>query len=305
MRSGEWIATNPKPEPRHVSRHLPTFYAPWRKAAWGRLAVEFLQAKESVDGLKGFINGVLAEPDIGQFEGGDGGRTEAIVESTEPLVETIRIMTADRQIDHHWYAVREFTKDGDSRLIEWGKCQTEDDLEDIRARLEVAPDLTGVDSGFEGPQVYQACARFGWFALRGDARETFSMRDPKGRRFEVPYTVRQLDPWIGTKYQGNKKVAELRWSNPTIKDILATLRNKEKSPVKWEVPEELATDEYWRHLDGEHKARDFNFRTGKVVYKWKKRSRHWPNHLLDCEAMILAVAVKLKILKTRPVEQHD
>jgi hypothetical protein len=134
--------------------------------------------------------------------------------------------------------------------------------------------------------------------MRGDGKESFTMRGPDKRPFEVPYIVRQFDPYLGTKHQGKTTVAELRWSNPTIKDVLARLRDAETSPVRWEVPEEWSKDEYWRQLEGEIKRRDFNKKTGAITYTWQKRSRHWPNHLLDCEAMILAVAMKIGILKT-------
>jgi hypothetical protein len=299
LRKGIWIPTNPNGETRHVSRHLPSMYAPWRKSSWGRMAVEFLQAQGSLEGLKGFINGSLAEPDMGQWEGGSSGRKERIVSVPEPLVKTVKILTADRQIDHHWYSCREFAPGGHSRLIEWGRCGTTDDLEDIRKRLNVNADLTGIDSGFEASTVYAECARFGWFAIRGDDRESFPERDKNGKRFEVPYIVRQFDPFIGTTNQGRTKIAELRWSNPTIKDILFRLRDSETAPVRWEVPETIVDEEYWRHMDGEYKGRDFNPRTGRVIYTYKKRSRHWPNHILDCECMAIAVAIKIGMLKTK------
>jgi hypothetical protein len=260
LRAGTWRATNDFAEPRHISRHLPTFYAPWRKASWGRLAVEFLQASRSLEGLKGVINGMLAEPDMGQWEGDGGGRKESVISNAEPLVTTVKILTADKQIDHLWWACREWAQGGHSRLVEWGKCDTEDDLELVRARLEAAPDLTGLDSGYLGSDVYRECARFGWFAIRGDDRESFpdnTDRTVKGQRRELPYTVRRFDPYIGTNHQGKGTISELRWSNPTIKDILSTRGNSEKSPVRWEVPELLATEEYWRHLDGEYKVAGF------------------------------------------------
>lgn len=303
LRNGEWKQTNPYAEPRTISRHLPTFYAPWKKASWGRLAVEFLQSNRSLEGLKGFINGTLSEPDMGQWEGGSGGRSERIISTPEPLVKTIRLMTVDRQIDHHWYVVREFAPGGHSRLVAWGRCDTTDELEDIRDANKVNKDCVGIDSGYEPSIVYRECSRFGWFAIRGEDKESWPVRDKEGRRYEVPYKVIQRDPFVGTSKQGSKKVSELHWSNPTIKDVLANLRKSETSPVRWEIPEDLVIgdegEEYWRHLDGEYKDRDFNRNTGAVKYVWKKRSRHWPNHLLDCEAMMIVVALKIGILKMK------
>ena len=303
LRNGVWRQTNPYADPRQVSRHLPSSYAPWRKSSWGRLAVEFLKAMESLEGLKGFINGTLAEPDMAQFEGGDNGRKEAVITELTPLVKTYRILTADKQVDHLWWIVIEFIPGGHSRLVAWGKCDTEDDLETIRAEHKVSPDLTCVDSGYEATTVYQECARFGWFAIRGDDAESWVTHDKENKKsFELPYRVRIFDPYIGTKNQGKKKIAELRWSNPSIKDILHRLRNSDTSPVRWEILENLATDEYWRHLDGEFKDKVFNPRTGKIKHMWVKRSRHWPNHLLDCECMALAVAMKVGILKTKEIK---
>jgi len=301
LRAGRWIPTNPTAAPEVRSYHLPTFYAPWRRTAWGRLAVDFLQAQASLEGLKGFINGSLAEPDMGQGEGG-AERRVAIVDGTEPLAETHRILTADVQLDHLWWLCREWAPGGHSRLVEWGRCDNFDDLAAIHARLQVSPDLVGVDSGYEAATVYRECARHGWFALRGDARESWSHRlaKPGAKPVERSFTVRRFDPHLGTVSQGKVKISELRWSNPSIKDLLARLREAETSPVRWEIPEEWATDEYFRHLDGEIKRRVFHPRTGKVKYEWQKRSRHWPNHLLDCEAMQIAVAIKLNMLKSRP-----
>jgi hypothetical protein len=78
--------------------------------------------------------------------------------------------------------------------------------------------------------------------------------------------------------------------------VLARLRDGGRSPVAWEVPERWASEDYFRHLDGEYKTRRFNARTGRASWEWVRRSRHWPNHLLDCEAMQVAVALYLRIL---------
>lgn len=298
LRAGRWKPTNPNAAPGIRSYHLSTFYAPWRKTAWGRIAVDFLKAKGSIEGLKGFVTGSLAEPDMNLFEGGAKGRRERIVAEDAPLVQTLRILTADVQQDHFWWVARDWTVGGDSRLAEHGRCDTFEDLRTIQQRLGVHDDLTGLDSGFNAVTVYSECARNGWFALRGDARESWPHRTQKGVS-ERPFTVRLFDPFVGTRQQGKTKIAELRWSNPTIKDLLARLRDGASSPVRWEVPTQWASEEYFRHLDGEYKTRRFNARTGRVSYEWVLRNRHWPNHLLDCEAMQTAVALKLGILRMR------
>lgn len=53
---------NPGALPGVRSYHLSSLYSPDRKCTWGHLAVSFIEAKQSMGGLQGFINGNLAEP---------------------------------------------------------------------------------------------------------------------------------------------------------------------------------------------------------------------------------------------------
>ena len=59
-RAGRWIPTNSGGTPGVRSYHLSSLYAPWRKTSWGRIAADFLKAKQSIEGLKGFVTGSLA-----------------------------------------------------------------------------------------------------------------------------------------------------------------------------------------------------------------------------------------------------
>ncbi len=53
---------------RHAGYHLPSMYAPRRgfESTFGGMAKKFLECKLSSDGMRGFINSVLAEPDVTQ-----------------------------------------------------------------------------------------------------------------------------------------------------------------------------------------------------------------------------------------------
>ncbi len=62
LRHGQWIAENKGALPGVRSYHLSSLYSPDRKCTWGHLAVQFLEAQESLIGLQGFVNGNLAEP---------------------------------------------------------------------------------------------------------------------------------------------------------------------------------------------------------------------------------------------------
>jgi len=293
-RGGQWRPTNADYcDPKVRSYHLPTFYAPWKQAGWGVLANEFLKAKKSLDGLRDYLNSVCAEPDMGQYEGGSAAHKELVIAEVSEAAPkgSARIMTVDVQKDHFWFVIREWQASGASILLRWGRADSYEDLREQEQKSDVK--FVGLDSGFEAAEVYAECARYGWFACRGDIRETW----PNKKRVQVPYNIRVFDPMIGTKEQGKKNIAELRWSNPRIKDTLARLRDRDTAPVPWGVAKEYATDEYFRHLDGEYKRRVADPRTGKVSQQWVLRNSRWPNHIFDCECMSIAVAMYLGFLK--------
>lgn len=302
LRLGRWRPTNPYADGSIRSYHLPTFYAPWRKASWGLLAAEFLKAKNSVIGLRNFINSKLAEPDSGQWEGDGGGRRELIVlnptDENKPA-ERVRFMTCDRQKDYFYFLVREWYRNGDSLLIEWGQAANFDDLKANADRLGVK--IVGVDNGYEAVDTNKNCASYDtpaqhWFSLRGDGRESWPHYDKRRRRIEKPFTLKRIDPLIGTRNEGRKYIWNLMWSNPSIKDILARFREPKTSPVRWAIPQKFATDEYFSQLNAEYKKRILTT-SGRVAYVWTLRSSGWDNHLLDCECMNIALALYFNILK--------
>ncbi len=304
LAKGVWRPTNPYADKKVRSYHLPTFYAPWRKASWGELAVEFLKSKSGVGGLRNFINSKCAEPDAGQWEGEGGNRREHITltlcDANTPKTK-IRFMTVDRQKDYFYYLIREWYQGGDSLLLSWGKADTFDDLKSIADENKVK--VVGVDNGFEAVDTNKNCSRLDspqqpWFALRGDGRQSWPHYDNQRKRIEKPFTKKRIDPLIGTSKQHTRFIWELTWSNPTVKDLLSRLRVSTTAPVKWSILQQFATDEYFQHLNSEYRKREFNRKTGRSQLVWTLRSSRWPNHLLDCECMNIALALFFEILKT-------
>lgn len=298
LRAGRWMPTADPVEAWRRSYHLSSLYS--IDIPWSELVVQFLRAKQSLDGLQGFVNGALAEP--WQHQEDRQERRELVVAADAPPLTTLtRIMAADYQATPpSWWVVREWAEGGHSRLVEWGTWDSFDQLDEHRQRLGVAPDLCGIDSGYEASEVYRECARLGMFALRGDEAQSWPHQTKQGRPVQRPWVERRFDPYIGTPEAGRRgRIVEIRWSNPTVKDILATLRKGDRAPVRWEVPEQYATDDYFRHLDGEYKRSQYNARTGKTKWVWQQRGRRWPNHLFDCEAMQIAVAVRIGLLNTK------
>lgn len=83
-----------------------------------------------------------------------------------------RLMAVDKQEEHYWVEVRDFSRRlrGESRRKWFGKLYSYEDIEQKRIELDVTPERLLIDSGYKakGPDgVYSACARYGWTAVKG------------------------------------------------------------------------------------------------------------------------------------------
>jgi hypothetical protein len=296
---GEWRPTC-KAAPGYMGWHLPSLYASSPDTSCGRLAVKFLQAKGSLQGLQGFINGDLAEP----FESQEtrSQRVEIVVQGDAPKIEgAIKLLTADYQLTtpHFWYVVREWRKD--SRLVEQGWLDNWEELRQKQLAHAISDHHVCVDSGYAAEEVYNACLAHGhavgrphalplwvgWLPAKGFTRRGQWTHPKTGIR--RPYTLGRAA--LATQ---RIQLCLLEFSDDHLKDMLARLR-RQKTRYRWEVP--VGTDEtYWRHLDGEYKREFHSPRTGRSTWEWVRRSKRWPNHLLDCEVMQLGMALLHRLL---------
>lgn len=313
-RGGEWRSTAKTPAASGFrSYHLSSLYAASPQTTFGRLAVSFLQSKQSLLGLQGFINGNLAEP----YEAQDtlGARTEivsrAIAEAGVTPGKATRIMTVDCQgsAPFFWWVVREW-RDGECEAIGAGSADTWGEIAAIQEKFEVLNECVAIDSGFgarSDAEVYAECVLhgrafpcpdslplvIGWAPTKGfPGRKTW--KDESG--FARPWYTRIVDPFQGKSGAGNVRLELTGFSGDIIKDLLHGLRQK-AGDFRWMVRDTVATEEYWRHLDGEVKTAVRSRVNGRVVYQWIPRGKHWPNHLLDCEVMQIVLASKLGLFQ--------
>ena len=313
-RGGEWRATAVAVS-GFRSYHLPSLYAATPETTVGRIAVVFLQAKASLLGLHGFINGNLAEPYQAQDTLGDR------VELVAPRVVTedgTKLMTVDCQAKTpaFYWIVREWRR-GSCQGIAAGTAETWDEIAEMQRAHGVADAGLAVDSGWgarSDREVYATCvshgeimprdgklpAVLGWMPTKGSPGRR-SWRDENG--LFRPYYVRDVDPFEGTSDARKLAVGLLGFSTDSAKDILEGMRRKQ-GPFAWSVCEAMATEEYWRHMDGEIKTAVRNMANGRVTHNWVPRSRHWPNHWFDCEVLQVVLAMFLGIFETeQPTNQ--
>lgn len=323
VRDGVWRATNTNSAVGFVSRHLSSLYVNSQQTTVGAIAKKFLQAFNSLQGLRGFINGELAEPYEMQEKA--GRRTERIVMTSERTTVEVAdpwtlLLTVDcqRLAPHFWAVARAWAK---------GRCEgvwagSLDTWEDIRAKqkgLNIQDGAVCVDSAFGArseADVYKNCARFGTFRELANGRQlALGWMPVKGmpvkRKWKddesglmVPYYLSAQDPFGGTAEAGKVEMTVLEFSSDFYKDILEAMREG-KGNFKWSVLNEMASPEYWRHMDGEFKAPLFNKRTGKTEYVYQRRSQHWPNHLYDCENIQIAAANFFRLVDVETVMEPE
>jgi Phage terminase large subunit (GpA) len=309
IREGVWRATNPAAPTHFVSRHLSSLYSTAPECSFGAMAVKFLMAHASLEGLQGFINGDLAEPWMDQQP--RSRRTELILPSTTTnKTDWVRLMTVDCQAKspNFWFVVRAWGP-GMCEGVEAGSLDTWEEVRETQLRLEVKDSAVFIDSGYgaySGPEVPNNCARFCKFEDYGDGKRyaigwTPVKGMPSNKRWTDPHTkikrpwyFSPTDPFLGSSKQGQVRLDVLEFAGEFFKDILAALRLG-KGGFRWIVNETMATDEYWRQMDAESKRPMVQRKTGRVVTTWQKRSSHQANHLLDCEVNQLVSASTLDL----------
>lgn len=310
LRAGIWVAENKGSLPGVRSYHLSSLYSPDRKCTWGHLAVAFLEAQDSLLGLQGFVNGNLAEP--WENQSAPRQRDEIIVAGTDGLSEkAVKFLTVDCQAvsPHFWFVVRAWNEDGSSRTIDAGPLDIWQDVRDKQMQHGIRDSHVVIDSGYDAPNVYAECLRYGqfrqrtgrvplwigWVPAKGMQRRGWRNPDTG---VDEPFNLRGIDPRVGDNRggQGRLELKLLEFATDVTKDILDRLR-KGQTMTRWEVCEKAANADYWRHMDCEHKVARLSSSTGRTTWTWLPRSSKWPNHLFDCEVMQIAAAIFHKRLR--------
>jgi hypothetical protein len=291
LREGEWRAENLGALPGHRSYHLSALYSVRR--SFGALAVKFLQDKQSLMGLQDFVNSILAEPWEEAMTTESRPLTVGEYTLRPPVEEgTARIMAVDVQQDCFYFVCRAFAKDGSSKLIDEGRLTTWADLEfkvtelglDTQRNIGgMMAKLVVVDSGFRTDEVLDVCIRNRYIPAKGEDRlEGYGVKLGKSLRKAISVIKPYRRGWF-----------LMLFSSPTAQDVLEWLRSGQ-GPA-WTVAAD-ASEEYKAHLDAHRKVMRRSPLTGRETYLWKQIGRR-PNHMLDAELMILALAEYGNIIK--------
>ena len=219
-------------------------------------------------------------------------------------VEAMRFLAADRQAkggEHYFWVCRAFGAGGASRLVGYGRCNTVEELEEARTKLNVPPNRAIIDSGYKASEVYRFCLFAGWRPMKGDDAEWFLRTNRQTGR-----TVRKL--WrslivdshfgkAGNNRRGNLSL--IQWSNPTVKDHLALFTRG--AVGQWAVPRTTGRD-YIDQMTAEVRE-DREDARGRVKSVWVQKRRD--NNYLDCELMIHTAAVITGLVRVAAGEQTE
>ncbi len=301
-RGGRYVAMNP-----HAPRHRVSFkwnaLLPWW-VRWRSLVEEFLRARAAaksgdVSPMKTFVNESLGEPwrdELGEIEDFEfllERRGEYRFGETWPD-ELCRFMGVDRQAkggEHYYYVVRAFGPGGQTRLVTYGRCNSQIELEAIAQHQNVPASNCLIDSGFKASDVYRFCRKTGWKPTKGDAADFFLRRDPRtNKTFRSLWDKTRVDPAAGTAMAGRGKLLPLyRFSSNGMKDLLFEYLTG--TFPGWSVPRDVGRD-YLKQLSAEHRVEERDIR-GHVRYRWHQR--HEDNHYLDCELQVIMVGLVTKL----------
>jgi hypothetical protein len=299
-RTGRYVATNVNARPEKDSYHWPgTIDWPWVE-----LVDKFLQAvnarkQGNLTPLIEFFQKYMAEnkSEMSILESVVSFSREVYDLRTKWSDELARFFTVDVQETVYWATVRQWSKDGRSRRLWFGRLTSYADIEQKREEYGVKPVLTALDSGHKAKGdtgVYAACVRYGWFALKGDPEKTFHHTEGTAR-VEHSYSEQSWgDPEIGHGPMCGKKAPLVRFSS----DIMADRLDGLIATGMWIEPPETRSDidELYKHqMAGEWKKQFRDPATNRIHFR-RVVSKKYGNHAYDCGKMQVCLATLAGIL---------
>ena len=308
---GRWVRTNVTAPSNKVSFQWSALLPPWVK--WRDIVEEFISSYAVLklgdfEPYKSFVNETLGEPwedrlkevtDFGALAHRRGVYTlsergaDGTVAFSWPE-EKSRLLAVDVQKDHFRFVCRAFGPGGASRLVAFGRVDTEAELAELPTKLGVPAYNVMLDSGHEAARVYRICSKQRWKAMKGTPHEYFPAVDGEGKRIRRMWSLTHADPALGTPQQGKVKPIRLYlWSNPAVKDMLAEWMNGLGPDWTIALDEGAAMRDYIRQVTAEQRVEKTDAR-GRVSYEWVQVRRD--NHYWDCECMITVAAFIAKLV---------
>lgn len=290
----------PACEPRELGArglHVPAMAG----VGWGKLGVEMVKSAEAFD-----IYGdqeprkTFKQKRLAQFWSDEGGQMVADFRAADYLMADkwdgacylspqgrivdklpekpdgyvrMRTMGVDKQLDHYYVVIRDWSRDGQSRLVH---CAMVTDgwpgLDAVAHKFGMHKALVGVDSGWSPTEVYAATADRGWKATKGFGQDDFAVKPGVRRFYTEPEAV---------VLHGGKVARLVKFSNLALKDMLHGMRLRKLHTYPGDAPEAYVTQ-----MDSEVRVKE----KGRPV--WIMRQGVKDNHYFDAEVIALLLAMR-------------
>lgn len=308
--NGEWKPTQAGAQ-RTRGYHLPSMYSNHDQTTAGKLALDFLEGKKSLEGPRNFINSKLAE--AYSMQGISIDKAGQVGKQIEVTGEWLKILTADyhQNQPYFWAVVRAWNGTDQTHGVEYLAFNDWGMMDELQEKHKIIPQAVGIDIGFDMPTVLKACSNIdiptrcvlaerimdalpecnGWSPMQSYGGKRLYKDEEAG--LLLPYHLKKdVDPWAGSELAHTMRIEVLQWANDVFEDMLENIRFG-KTGLKWTISKEMDTDEYHKHMNGTKRVFDSKqFRT----YKWTGKARLWPDHIRACERMSLVLAYRLQLI---------
>ena len=292
--SGRYVVTNPN-APKEFVGFKANSLCYWR-VPWSKLVRQFIEANEAryrgdTSLLEVFVTQRLcdfwtpgAHEEAKELESGsysvsdyEGGK---LIDH-----ESCRAMAIDVQQNEMWFTIAAMSQ-GVLQVLNCGQLGTFEELESMRKAYQVKPKHVLVDSQYRQDYVFQTCAKHGWTAYAGVARDSFTERTPTGEN-KVPYS----EP-IPVRSGNGAKTWVINFCVNPIKDVIAELRAGRMGQIL--IPHDI-DPRYQDHLNAEVKRTVISGRENKAVEMWVRMGKR-DNHMLDNTMALVGLMMIRKLV---------
>lgn len=280
--------------PRRVGYNISSIYSPW--VTFGQVAQKFLASKDDPSKLMNFVNGWLGEPWENEAV---KMRSDVVMERQSKhargvVPENAMLLTCgiDVQQDHFWWVVRAWGPKLTSWLVDFGKCDTWPELDDIIDK-EYPQDgaepmlinLAFIDSGDRTDEVYEYCStRTGL---------VFPCKGSSNRLQRAPFTESKVEKdgyggmrlFIVDGHYYKSFIAGRLKKDTDSPGSFCVYREEDNEGWLRQYAEQLCSEQLVKELDGKGRAKDV----------WKPIVSHAANHLLDAECYAIAAAERVGV----------
>jgi phage terminase large subunit GpA-like protein len=277
VRNGRWKPTVKTGEPNVRTYHLSSLYSP--TVPFHEMMIRWLQANASVDGLRQFVTGWLAEPWHDEILNITEEATSLLARDYDrgEMKGDYRLMGIDVQRSHFWWIVRGYDMDGTSYLIDHGAAASWEDLDTYFKNYDCAAAI--VDSGYgeRTQEVYENVWK---------RRRTFWACKGWARLASGPYKIQSLEPFSGKqKKHGKQRIRYLHVDTDVWGGELLKRRGKKvEGFALYKNPDK----EYLKQFNAKYLIEKVDNK-GNVKVEWRTKG-HKQDHYWDCELYVLCLS---------------